>query len=125
MSIITSPLDCDYVNGVVQIIGTANDANLRSWSVQYNGGGSGGWVTIASGNTPVINGVLANWDTNHVPICAYALRLVVTDEAIVSCGSRRQRTAHVSVNVGELCDINGDGAVNAFDIEPFLNCLFP
>jgi hypothetical protein len=124
ISVINSPVDCDYVDGVVQITGTANDANLSGWTLQYSGGGSGGWVTINTGNAPVINGVLGNWNTNALPICAYTLRLVVSDRSVVNCGpSTHQREDHVSVNVGFLCDINQDGAVDAFDIEPFINCL--
>ena len=36
--------------GVVPIIGTATDAHMGGWTVQYSGGDSHGWVTIGSGN---------------------------------------------------------------------------
>jgi len=125
---IESPLPCAPVDGVVQVIGSALDDNLTSWVLQYAGGNSNGWVTIASGNSSVFEKVLANWDTSTLPACAYALRLRVSDAAVLNCNAAIH---HVSeyvtlVDVGNtLCDINGDGEVNGIDIQPFVQCLLP
>jgi hypothetical protein len=121
MAEITAPLECLYLTGVVQVFGTASDANLNSWTLQYTGGDSSGWVTINSGNTSVAGGLLGNWDTTGLRPCAYTLRLVVTDDAVISCNSaNRHRTEYkVSVNVGIRGDYDGDGDVDLFDYSQF------
>jgi len=119
-------LQCSSFGGVIQIVGTANDANLAGWSLAYTGGDATGWVTIASGNTPVINGVLANWDTSGLRKCAYTLRLSVTDRANVSCSGDPHRSdyyASLGVGYAVLGDMNCDGLVDFADINPFVNCL--
>jgi hypothetical protein len=124
---ITAPLNCDRVSGQVQIIGTAADAHLLGWALQYTGGSASGWVTIATGNVSVINDLLATWDISSLPACAYTLRLVATDSAIPDCGSplRAQTEFLVSVEVGLVTpgDINCDGLVDFGDINPFVHCL--
>jgi len=122
-AVLTSPANCAYVDGVVEIDGTANDFHLASWSLQYTGGNSNSWTTIAAGNTPVVNGLLGHWDTSTLPPCAYTLRLVVTDAAVVDCNSTRfhQPEYAVSVNVG-YCgdfDVDDDGDVDLFDYQAF------
>jgi hypothetical protein len=118
---ITSPTPCDYVTGLVNVIGTADDANLNGWTLQYTGGGTSSWTTISSGNAPVINGLLGRWDTAALPSCAYTLRLVVTDIANVNCSGDPQQTIYqVSVNVGCAEDIDGDGDVDLADLATLL-----
>lgn len=109
-AVISSPTPCSIVDGVVQIRGTANDAHLAAWTLHYTGGDSAGWTTIASGSSPVINGVLANWNAGALADCAYTLRLVVTDRAVVNCnGALNNRTEYnVSVRVGTVSDCEGD-----------------
>lgn len=98
---IASPTECICVEGTVQIVGTANDANLQSWALQYTGGDAHGWVTIASGNTPVINALLANWNTAGLKPCAYTLRLSVADKSSISCSGNVHISEHyTSVDVG-------------------------
>lgn len=126
VSVLTGALECTTLKGVVEIRGTANDANLGSWSLSYTGGDANGWVTIASGNTPVINNVLANWDTTGLRKCAYTLRLIVVDRANVSCSGSTHRTDYyASVGVGwtVVGDSNCDGLVDFNDINPFIKCL--
>lgn len=120
---ITQPVPCDFLTGIVQVRGTASDAHFGSWVLQYSGGNAHGWVTIANGNAPVINNVLGNWDTSALRWCAYTLRLLAYDTAVVSCDDPHMSEYTISVNVGERCDINGDGTANPFDIDPFINCL--
>ncbi|MHC5024816.1 MAG: hypothetical protein ACYTGG_13085, partial [Planctomycetota bacterium] len=82
---ITSPVNCECVEGTVEVIGTANDANLASWALQYSGGNQNSWVTINSGTDPVINGPLGTWDTSNLLDCPHTLRLIVSDTAILDC----------------------------------------
>ncbi len=118
---ISSPEGCEYLCGKLEIRGTASDANLRSWSVQYTGGDERGWRTIATGTTNVVDGVLASWDTTGLPPCAYTIRLVVTDEALVNCTSSHRTDDHVSVNLGAYADCDGNGVLDFFDFLCFQN----
>lgn len=126
-AVITSPMACSLVDGTVQIRGTANDAHLLGWSLSYSGGGATGWVPIASGSSPVINGVLGNWNAGALPDCGYTLRLIVTDRAILDCNGalHNQSEYNVSVQVGEVdpCvgDIDGDNDVDLADLALLLS----
>ncbi len=126
---IDSPADCQFVEGLVPIIGTAYDVNLHRWVLQYTGGGSPGWQMIAQGSAAVVDDVLAVWDTTGLPTCAYTLRLRVYDQAEIGCssGDRHYTDYMTSVFVNLDCrlpgDMNCDGLVNSFDIDPFVLCL--
>jgi subtilisin-like proprotein convertase family protein len=123
---ITSPANCDSVDGIVTIHGTANDTNLAGWAVQYTGGPTHGWVTINSGSAPVVGGVLANWNTAGLPACAYTIRLVVSDNSVQDCGPNTHSSeflVSVSIGFGELGDMDCDGDVDFNDIDPFVACL--
>lgn len=122
---ISSPMPCTFVNGVVPIVGTASDANILNWQLFYTGGDAHGWVLINSSETAVPNGLLGNWNTAGLNSCAYALRLVVTDKAVINCNSalHNQREYVTLVSVGEPCDVNGDGFSDGLDVQPFVNCL--
>jgi len=122
-AVITSPINCAYLDGIVSVFGTADDAHLTSWTLQYTGGGTNTWTTIATGQSPVVNNLLGEWDTSALPSCAYTLRLVVTDGAVLNCnGAISHRAEHtVSVNVG-FCgdfDTDDDGDVDLFDYAAF------
>ncbi len=124
-AMISSIQNCDYTGGVVQIIGTANDANMGSWALQYTGGNANTWVTIAAGSVNVVNDVLGTWDTTTLPACAYALRLVATDQAVIGCGGplRHRSEYAVTVNVGTCLnfDSDSDGDVDLIDFGAFQN----
>jgi hypothetical protein len=129
-AVLTEPVACEHVDGVVQIRGTANDAHLASWTVLYTGGDGPAahtWLPVpgASGNAPVVNGLLGTLDVSALPACAYTLRLVVYDLANVNCtGIGHVSEYTVAINVrGDRGDINCDGVVNNFDINPFVECL--
>jgi hypothetical protein len=121
--------NCDELEGIVTITGTAADENLASWSVQYLGGDAASWVTLASSNTSVVNDTLATWDTTGLQPCPYVLRLTVTDQAVLNCDSdnRHQVRLYRTVLVGDYCagraDMNCDGFVTAADIDGFVQCL--
>jgi len=123
-ALITDPVPCQLIpNGLVPVFGTANDANLSSWVLQYTGGSSSGWVTIASGTSPVTGGLLGTWDTSSLPACAYTLRLIVSDEAVLNCnGAIHHNSGYdVSVDVGCGADLNRDGAVDVRDFFAFVS----
>ncbi len=118
---ISSPLPCEYVTGLVNIYGTAADANLSQWRLYYTGDGVSGWVTIGSGSSNVNNGLLGRWDTTGLPHCAYTLRLLVWDQAKVSCTTNTHRSEYlVSVNVGCPSDIDHDGDIDLSDLAELL-----
>ena len=118
---ITSPIECDYVTGLVNVYGTASDANLSSWRLYYTGDGINGWMTIGSGSSNVHNGLLGRWDTNSLPHCAYTLRLLVWDQANVSCTNDSHRSEYlVSLNVGCPADLDDDGDIDLSDLAELL-----
>ncbi len=89
---LTAPVSCTvfHPDDLVEIRGTASDANLVSWSLSIIGGPHTTWHTLASGNSSVVDGLLTTWDTSGLPECGYVLRLRVTDAAIPNCGSSRR-----------------------------------
>ncbi|MFN7021053.1 MAG: hypothetical protein ACK4WH_06965 [Phycisphaerales bacterium] len=127
IALIASPVNCARFNrGTIQVRGTAADANLASWTLRYTGGPANGWVTIASGTSPVINGVLANWNTAALPWCPCTLSLTVTDRAVIEGNPNLHNTAEfqTTVAVGCVADVNGDVAVTPQDIFDFLSAYF-
>ncbi len=129
IAIITAPASCGCVNGIVDILGSALDAHLDSWSLSYTGGDAHGWVPIpgAAGNAPVDNGLLGTWDTRGLRPCCYTIRLHVTDRALVDCQWPHESDFYVSLDVGQ-CDIgefdfdaDNDGDVDLEDYANFEN----
>jgi len=121
---IDSPVNCDDVDGIVQVIGAADDTHLSSWVLQYTGGDQNGWVTINSGNTPVNGGLLGEWDTTDLPACCYTLRLIVSDTAVVNCNGAIHHSSGFYVSVAvKSCpgDIDGDGVVSLTDLAILLS----
>ena len=54
---------------------------------------------IHAGGAPVINGLLANWDTSSLPGCYYLLRLRVWDNSIVdNCGAAARHLTEIVWN---------------------------
>ncbi len=62
---ISSPRDNAVVNGVVLIEGTATDSNFLRYELAFfkEFDPLGDWVVFATGDQPVVNGVLTSWDT--------------------------------------------------------------
>jgi len=125
IAVISSPTSCSFVNGVVQIVGTASDAHLSRWDLYFSGGDFHTWIPINGSTTPVVSNALANWNTAGLRPCAYALRLVVRDSAVVNCNEaiHNQSEYITAVSLGEVCDVNGDGSANGLDVQPFVNCV--
>jgi hypothetical protein len=117
---ITAPDNCDAVSGLVNVIGTVSDDNMNSWALQYTGGPTNAWVTIASGSSSITNALIATWDTSRLPPCAYTLRLVAGDHSVINCYYGQSSEFLVSVNVGGeascLGDLDGDGVVGLQDL---------
>jgi hypothetical protein len=75
-----SPKANDQVRGSIQLIGTVNIVDLGFYKYQYRSVDSQNWITIAGGNTNIVEGELGgNWDTSSVMPGNYLLSLVVTD----------------------------------------------
>jgi hypothetical protein len=122
-AVLTAPTACAWLNDTVTVTGTANDAHLDSWVLQYVDGATHAWTTIASGNTAVVNGTLAKWNISGLPPCAYTLRLVVYDKTVYNDAHTRYSEYATAFNIGAFGDINGDGELDGFDIEPFFDLL--
>ncbi|NOT01430.1 MAG: hypothetical protein HOP29_12465 [Phycisphaerales bacterium] len=110
IALLTEPQSCHAMEGVVEIRGTVQDAHLDRWELQFSGDGVHGWTTLATGTTPMNDDVLWMWDTSRLEPCPYVLRLIVTDEAVLGCGSPfRNRTEYVvTLNVGYCGDFDAD-----------------
>jgi parallel beta-helix repeat protein len=88
VALITAPSLNSVLTGTVQITGTASDANLNNYRVDYGpASGLGPWSLISSVTTSVNGGTLATWVTSDqsgtvlVPNGNYIIRLTVTDQA--------------------------------------------
>jgi RHS repeat-associated protein len=76
---ITTPVDDQVITSFLNVIGTANDANLISWTLDVAPIGSGAFTVIARGTTPVVNGTLGRFDPSMLANDSYILRLTATD----------------------------------------------
>jgi hypothetical protein len=79
---ITSPASGDTVSGIVIIRGTATDNSFLRYELAFRS--SVEWIVMADGDTPVVDGTLAIWDTTVAggqgrifPDGSYELRLRV------------------------------------------------
>jgi hypothetical protein len=125
VALISSPAACSYEKGTIQIRGTATDANIAGWTLQYAGGSSSAWTTIASGSANMPAGsTLANWNAAGLNPCPYVLRLLVSDKAVVGCIGSNTSEYLVAIDLGCLADINRSGAVTVQDIFDFLAAYF-
>jgi parallel beta-helix repeat protein len=96
---ITSPsastLSDVYQNGSPDpaIIGSATDANLASWTLDYGSGASpSSWSTLLTGTSAVSNAQFTTWATLGLTNGSYTLRLQVADKAGTLTTVTRQLT---------------------------------
>jgi YD repeat-containing protein len=64
---------------LTNIVGTVSETNLDSWTLELAPAGSDSFTPLASGNTPVAGGVLAQLDPNALANGSYQLRLTAVD----------------------------------------------
>jgi thermitase len=71
-----------YKPGIIQICGMADGRSFNGYTLEVGRGyGVVSWETIASGTTPVHDGVLANWDVSSIGDEYVILRLTAYDKA--------------------------------------------
>jgi hypothetical protein len=78
VAVINSPASNEVVRGVVPVTGSADHTSFQFYKLEFHPEPVSGdrWQVIgAIHNSPVINGVLENWDTTQVPDGSYTLRL--------------------------------------------------
>ncbi len=102
---ITSPAEGGHVTEPTDVVGTADDPNLQDWRLEWRRMGSGTWVTLATGDGPVVDGVLGQVDPTRVKNGLHELRLVVRDTGgLTGVATRRvvvrgqQKIGHFSVS---------------------------
>lgn len=123
-AVITAPVPCATLDGTVDFYGTAHDANLDWWELQYYDPFTRQWEEIDVGLSPVNDGLLGSWDTTGLPSCAYCVRLRVWDRALLGiCDDIcRHRTDHyLGIAVGDWAsaDLDLDGDVDIDDFGQF------
>jgi len=82
-AIITQPEDGAYINGTINIIGTANDTNFKNYTLERKNTSSA-WIEIRNSTQPVSDGTLAIWNTTNLEDDDYMIRLTVADNTFNS-----------------------------------------
>lgn len=79
--VIFQPLEGEQVEGIVPVVGRANMPDFSHYVVEYGvTHDPGGWGPVSGPhNTPVENGLLAQWDTRGLYNMGHTLRLLVFD----------------------------------------------
>ncbi|MDA1010475.1 MAG: hypothetical protein O2888_03260, partial [Chloroflexi bacterium] len=96
---IDSPAANSTVGGQVAIQGRATSDNFVQYRLDWGiGANPTSWARINSGDRPVTNGILGQWDTTFLASGIYSLRLIVDDEQL---GARRYQIP-VRVDNGDL-----------------------
>jgi hypothetical protein len=77
---LSAPAPGSTVSGIVPVYGTADIPGFVYYKFEISGAATGGdWVTTATFQQPVRDGLLGSWDTAAWAPGAYQLRLVVVD----------------------------------------------
>lgn len=76
---LTSPTNGQDINGVVEIIGTANIPNFGFYKFEIKRPDENLWLTIQAGNSVITGAKLGDWDTGRLTPGEYQLGLVVVD----------------------------------------------
>ena len=80
---IASPGVNQVLSGVVPVTGTADHEALQYYKLEYAPGANagGGFVYFDGGDTPIVGGVLGNFNTAALPNGTYTLSIVVVDQS--------------------------------------------
>lgn len=78
---ITAPQDGSQVNGIIDVIGSANIPDFGFYKLEMRQPGEQNWLTILAGNEIKQGTVLGSWNTSLINAGDYQLRLVVVNNA--------------------------------------------
>lgn len=83
---ISAPAMFDELTGTVKIVGTASGADFLSYRVLVGQGlNPQKWIQVGEGQTAVVDGLLAEWDTSKLSgLYAVQLQVVRTDQRVDS-----------------------------------------
>jgi hypothetical protein len=113
--VVFSPLPGEAVQGLVQIIGTVDVEGFQSYELAFafKDDATQTWFQIAQGDTPVIQGVLTEWDTTVLTDSTYHLLLrvhlrsgLVTD--LIIEGIRVRNYSPIETSTPAPTDASGD-----------------
>lgn len=76
---LTYPTVNAVLNGVVQILGSAEIENFDYYKLEFRSQEALEWAFLRRAEEPVADGILGVWDTSSLPTGTYWLRLVVID----------------------------------------------
>ncbi len=93
---IQSPVDGDYLQGSVQITGTVTGTGLQTTEIsfRYQDSQSQSWFVIDQTNSPVVDDIIATWDTSTIADGVYQIRVLAVFE-----NGREQETIINDLNV--------------------------
>lgn len=76
---ISSPLPGEVAQGLLQIVGTIEVADLDSFILEFSfqQNNDQAWFAINKGNIVIVDGILGEWETSTIPDGNYKLRLTV------------------------------------------------
>lgn len=79
---IQSPVDGDYLQGSVEIIGTVTGTGLQTAEIsfRYQDSQSQSWFVISQISSPVVDDIIATWDTSIIADGAYQIRVLAVFE---------------------------------------------
>ena len=79
---IQTPVDGEYLQGSVQIIGTVTGTGLQSAEIsfRYQDSQSQSWFVIHKTTTSVVDDIIATWDTSTIADGAYQIRVLAVYE---------------------------------------------
>lgn len=109
-------IQAPYVTGPVAVTGTVSGNNLMEWSFSYTGGSGHQWIGLNSGTSPIIDGMLGEWDTTGLIPGPYTLRLTGVRECF---GAYIAQEYLQSLYFGFPADLDRSGKVNLADLARF------